>query len=212
MRPATIHSADPKSNGAGGSNPRRLRLQSRAFHVARDRANRAAVRLLPPCTALLCCVAFAGPARAYEDQLTLGFGAGYAHAAASSLPRNGVLFDVSASTGLGPVWSLRGRASYAVHPAARPLHVTLLDAEVLYLIDVLEIVPYFGVGAGATGRVRDGVLGVDATVHAVIGLDYLLSRALTLELDARPYLLMTELDGAPVYFGVTAGVVWMFDS
>jgi hypothetical protein len=169
------------------------------------------VRLLPPCAALLSCLAFACPVRAYEDQFTLGLGAGYAHAASSALSRNGALFDLSASTGLGPVWSLRGRASYAIHPDSQPLHVTLLDAEVLYLIDVLEIVPYFGLGAGAAGRVFGDDLDVDATVHAVVGLDYLISRALTLELDARPYLLVTELDGAPFYFGVTAGVVWMLD-
>jgi len=168
------------------------------------------VRLLPPCAALLS-LAFAIPARAYEDQLTLGVGAGHAHAASDTLPRNGALFDVSVSTGLGPVWSLRGRASYALHPDAEPMHVALVDAEVLYLIDVLELVPYFGIGTGAAGRVRGGELDVDPTVHVVVGLDYLISRALTLELDARPYLLVTELVRAPVYFGVTAGVVWMFD-
>ena len=92
------------------------------------------------------------------------------------------------------------------------MHVALVDAELLYLIDVLELVPYFGLGAGAAGRVWSGVVDVDPTAHAVIGLDYLISRALTLELDARPYLLLTELERAPFYFGVTVGVVWMFDA
>jgi hypothetical protein len=169
------------------------------------------VRFLPTCAALLC-LAVAIPARAYEDQLTLGVGAGYAHASSDALPRNGALFDVSASAGLGAVWSLRGRASYALHPDAEPMHVALIDAELLYLIDVLELVPYFGLGAGAAGRVWSGVVDVDPTAHAVIGLDYLISRALTLELDARPYLLLTEFERAPFYFGVTVGVVWMFDA
>jgi hypothetical protein len=173
------------------------------------------MRLLPTCAALLY-LAVAVPARAYEDQLTLGVGAGYAHAASDAVPRDGALFDVSASTGLGAVWSLRGRASYAFHPEAEPMHVALVDAELLYLIDVLELVPYFGLGAGAAGRVGSGVgsgeVDVDPTAHAVIGLDYLMSRALTLELDARPYLLLTELERSPFYFGITAGVVWMFDA
>jgi hypothetical protein len=175
------------------------------------------VRLLSPCVALLC-FAFPFPAHAYEDQLTLGVGAGYAHAASSGLPRHGAVFDLSASAGLGPVWSVRGRASYALHPHDRPLHVMLLDVEALYLVDVLEVVPYFGAGAGGLGRARpdnrasaDG-FDVGATAHLVLGLDYLVSRALTFELEARPYLIVTEIDRDPFYLAITASVVWMFDN
>jgi hypothetical protein len=168
------------------------------------------VRLLPPCAALLC-IAFAAKARAYEDQLTVGFGAGYAHAASSALPRHGALFDLSVSAGLGPAWSVRGRGSYALHPQQSPMHVGLLDAELLYLVDVVELVPYFGIGAGGMARARSSDFEVDATAHLVVGLDYLLSRAVTLELDARPYLIAAEIDSDPFYFAVTAGVVWMID-
>jgi hypothetical protein len=46
----------------------------------------------------------------------------------------------------------------------------------------------------------------------VVGLDYLISRELTFELEARPYLLLTELDRDPFYGAVSASVVFMFDS
>jgi hypothetical protein len=184
------------------------------------------VRVLPPCAALdgiapalrggvmsvLLCIALATPARAYEDQLTVGAGAGYAHAASSALPRHGVIFDLSASAGLGPAWSVRGRASYALHPGDHPLHAMLLGGDLLYLVDVVELVPYFGAGVGGIARAYRDDLQLDAAAQLVLGLDYLISRALTFELEARPYLIVTELDGDPFYGAVSASMVFMFDS
>jgi hypothetical protein len=184
------------------------------------------VRLLPPCaltggiapalrggaTAAMLCIAVAAPARAYEDQLTVGAGAGYAYAASSALPRSGVIFDLSASAGLGPAWSVRARASYALHPDDQPLHAMLLGGDLLYLIDVVELVPYFGAGASGVGRAYRDEFELDAAAQLVVGLDYLISRELTFELEARPYLLLTELDRDPFYGAVSASVVFMFDS
>jgi hypothetical protein len=157
-------------------------------------------------------LALATPARAYEDQLTVGAGAGYAHAASSGLPRHGVIFDLSASVGLSPVWSVRARASYALHPADRPLHAMLLGGDLLYLVDVVELVPYFGAGAGGIARAYSDDFQLDATLQLVLGLGYLISRELTFELEARPYLIVTELDGDPFYGAVSASLVFMFDS
>jgi hypothetical protein len=184
------------------------------------------VRILPPCAALggitpalrggvmtmLSFLALATPARAYEDQLTAGAGAGYAHAASSGFPRHGVIFDLSASAGLGPVWSVRARASYGLHPGDRPLHAMLLGADLLYLVDVVEVVPYFGAGASGIARAYRDDLQLDAAAQLVIGFGYLISRELTFELEARPYLIATELDGDPFYGAVSASVVFMFDS
>ena len=152
-------------------------------------------------------------ARAYEDQITLGVGAGYAHAASDLVPRNGAVFDLSASTGLDPEWSLRGQASYALHPDAEPLHVIGLGGELLYLVDVLEVVPYFGVGTGGLCSLRgDADPQIDAELHLALGLDYLLSRSLALELDARPYFIMSELDRDPFYFTVSLALIFIFDA
>ena len=168
------------------------------------------VRVLPLGVALLG-VALAAPARAYEDQLTAGIGAGYAYASGRTVPRHGALLDLTASVGLGPVWALRAHASYALHPSDRPLHAGLLGADVLYLIDVLEFVPYFGAGGSGVARARGDDLDLDLGVQLVVGVDYLISRELTLELEARPYLLLSDLDGAPFYGTVGAAVVFMFD-
>ena len=169
----------------------------------------ARVRIGLACAALLC--SLASPARAYEDQFTLGIGAGYAHAVSESLPRHGALLDVAGSIGLGAVWSARARATYALHPADEPLHVVLLGGELLYLIDVVELVPYFGLGAAGIGRSLAGDTQVDAAAELVLGIDYLVSREITLGLEARPHLLLTELDRDPLYLALSAAVIWMFD-
>jgi hypothetical protein len=162
--------------------------------------------------ALLLCWAPAAVARAYEDQLTLGLGAGYAYAASSSQPQNGALFDLSSSVGLSAVLTVRARLSYAFHPAARPLHAGLAGAELLYMVDVVELVPYFGAGLDAVGRAREPAsLEVDGAVHLVAGLDYLLSRTLALGIDLRPLFLLTALHRDPLYVAVTASVTWLFD-
>jgi hypothetical protein len=161
---------------------------------------------------LLLCWAPASAARAYEDQFTLGLGAGYAYAPSSSQPQNGALFDLSSSVGLSAVLSLRARLSYAFHPAQQPLHAGLVGAELLYLVDVVQLVPYFGVGVDAVGRARSPEpLGVDGALNLVAGLDYLVSRKLALGIDLRPVLLLTALHRDPVYMAITANATWLFD-
>jgi hypothetical protein len=160
---------------------------------------------------LTCLWVPAGVAHAYEDQLTLGLGAGYAHTVSSSLPRHGLLLDLSGSVGLSSALALRGRLSYAVHPADRPLHAGLAGAELLYLIDVVEVVPYFGAGLDAVTRAHAGNTDFDAAGHLVAGLDYLITRGLALELDLRSHLLFTAWRRDPVYLAATLGAIWMLD-
>jgi hypothetical protein len=149
-------------------------------------------------------------AHAYEDQITLGVGLGYANAVSDSLPQHGALLDVSSSIGLSNVWSIRGRLSYAVHPDDSPLQVGLIGAELLYLIDVVEVVPYFGIGVDGVGRVRHRDLSTDVASHVVVGIDYLASRGITLGLDVRALALWTALEHDPLYIAATASVIWMF--
>lgn len=161
------------------------------------------------CALLLCCLA--RTARAYEDQWTLAAGAGYAPAATDRGLEHGVLVDASASAGLSATWALRGRLSYGIHPRDPAQHAAIAAAELLYVVDVLELVPYAGAGAGGVLRVREGDTHLSPAVHLVLGVDYLLSRSIALELDARAHLLLDVLPSDPVYAAVTVGVVWLLD-
>lgn len=151
-------------------------------------------------------------ARAYEDQWTLGVGLGYAHAFPHDAPHPGALAELSASLGLDPVWSVRARLSAAFHPDDdHALYRGMGGGELLYMIDVLELVPSFGLGVDAMASRSAGATRGDFALHAVLGLDYLLSRTLTLGFDVRPYLLATRLKDEPLYLAISASLVWMFD-
>ncbi|HMI91941.1 MAG TPA: hypothetical protein VK509_11285, partial [Polyangiales bacterium] len=153
----------------------------------------------------------ASPAQAYEDQFTLGLGLGYAHAFPSGAPHPGALTELSASTGLDPTWTARARLAAAWHPSERALYRGIAGAELLYMIDVLELVPSLGLGLdGMVTRLPPASddaaaeLRGDLAAHAVLGLDYLLSRELSLGLDVRPHLLITALDDEPLYLTISA--------
>jgi hypothetical protein len=156
------------------------------------------------------------PAAAYEDQLTLEAGLGYAHATdADADTQAGLPFSLAASIGLDDVWTVKALGSYALHPAvAGTRHVVLAGAELVYVIDVLELVPYFGAGLDVFAAWRAPTQDLDAAAHLVFGADYLLTRRLFVGLEIRPYLLLTRLghdDGrTPLYVTALAriGVSW----
>jgi hypothetical protein len=162
--------------------------------------------LLPLCAA--------APVRAYEDQLTLGVALGYAHATERALPHPGASAGIEASLGLGVAWSLRAAASYSLHPGDVSLHHAALGVELVYIIDVLEFVPYAGVGIDGLGRwtsAPHAALEADFGVHPVVGVDWLVSRELGVGLCARPIVALTELEHAPVYLSVTLNATWHLD-
>ena len=153
-----------------------------------------------------------GRALAYEDQITLGLGVGYAHAISPAYGHApGVITDLSASVGLSQAWTLRGRLAYAAHPEAPALHAVLGAGELLYLVDIVEFVPYAGLGLGVFG----GTWGADAAIvpaaHVVGGCDYLLTRALALEIDLRAVLWPASLEGDRAYFAAVLSGVLMLD-
>jgi len=153
-------------------------------------------------------------ARAYEDQLTLGAGLGYAYRA-SDTAQHGPALSLDASLGLGPSWSTRAWLGYSFHPGSRPQSRASVGAELFYLFDVLAVVPY--VGAGLDGLVRvdhephasASSTRFDVGVYPVIGVDWLLSRELIAGLVARPSLVLTDLAHEPLYLTVmlTASLV-----
>ena len=155
------------------------------------------------------------PGHAYEEQWSLELDAGYARALpGDEAPADGVQLGLTAGYGPNDVMTLRLRGSYAVHPAADPLHVAQLAVEAVYLLDVLTWVPYFGGGVGAAVSARDGRERVDLTLLAVVGLDYLVRRDLLVGVEARGALLPTGFSEdafEPGLFSVSLKVGWLFD-
>jgi hypothetical protein len=155
------------------------------------------------------------PARAYEDQASVDAEVAYVHAFSKEFsPRNGVAVGAGASLGLSNVLSLRGQLMWAFHPSRDPLvSFGWVSAELVYLIDVLEVVPYFGAGVDFAALVRSGAdAELNAGLHPVIGFDYLVSRELTLGLQVRPVFLLTAIDTMPVYLQVGVTLSYLFDT
>jgi hypothetical protein len=152
-------------------------------------------------------------AAAYEDQLTLGVDTGYALAAMNG-PSHGVAVGLNSSVGLGDMFSLRGRLGYAHHPHGEGMHVAAAGAEVIYLIDVLEWVPYFGLGVDGFAFIQGGDHRFDLGFHAVVGIEWLASRDWLIGLDLRPFVLPLAFGDAPldpVYFTATLRFSFIFD-
>ena len=82
--------------------------------------------------------------------------------------------------------------------------------EVIYLVDVYELVPYLGLGVDALVTLQDSVVLADFAGHAVIGLDFVLARDLVFGIVVRPALVFTDWDRAPVWLEAGARLEWLF--
>jgi len=147
-------------------------------------------------SALALCLATPAVAWAYEDQATLGVDLGWlgAPSAEAGVPRNGASLGLSGTLGLGDSWSVGARVGYALHPADPSLHSGVAGLELIYLVDVLRLVPSLGLGVDGFFSLRDGEVGADLAVHALLRLDYLFSRRLLFGADFRIYALPFALD------------------
>lgn len=125
-------------------------------------------------------------ARAYEDQVTLGFDAGMLYLGDLD-PAAGPTVGISVGYGLGDAWALSARIGYGLLPSGGDsIHAMTVHAEVVYIIDILQFVPFFGLGLDGT-LVAGGVSPTgNVGVHALVGVDYLVSRTLAVGLDVRP--------------------------
>jgi hypothetical protein len=163
--------------------------------------------------AALLCWAPPSPTHAYEDQLTVGLDTGYALAMMNGAS-HGIAVGLNASVGLGDLFSLRGRVGYGHHPHGAGLHAGSAGAEVIYLLDVLEWVPYFGLGADGFVFASGGDHRFDLGLHAVVGIEWLASRDWLIGLDIRPFVLPLAFRDAPldpVYFTTTLRFSFIFD-
>ena len=145
----------------------------------------------------LCAAACLVPTRAvaYEDAWLLEAGLGGTAMEPDLLGPSeqgllGAALSLGAARGLDDAWSVRLRAEWTpLFQGAGPLLETgAIGLDFLYAIDLLEVVPYAGLGAGAmllTASTGDARL--LPTVRLALGLDWLLgwSHVLGLEVVAR---------------------------
>ena len=143
--------------------------------------------------AATCALLASRTAQAYEEQLSLDLGLGYSLLAGPEHPlRQGGAAEIGAAMGLSASTVLRANAGYAALVRAQDVqHLGRFRLEALYLLDVLQVVPFCGLGAtvssapDSTARVP-----LRAGPHLVLGVDYLLSRRWIAGLDLRSALMV----------------------
>lgn len=161
--------------------------------------------------ALFTALACAAPAHAYEDKIALGLGAGYAAWPGIAAP-HGAALDAQAGLGLSQAWQLRAGATYAVHPSdGGALHTAGLRGELVYLVDIVELVPFAGLGVSGLAAFHPGRDALEPAVHVVAGAAYWLSFDWLLELGVRAHLLPGELEREPLYLVSTLSLVLALD-
>lgn len=144
------------------------------------------------------------PAAAYEDQLALSLDLGYGAAPLTDdLPAHGFATGLAAQIGLNDMFALGLRAGHAFHPGETPAHILTVGLEAVYVVDILEVVPFFGLGVDFFGTVQDGFR-PSFGVHGILGLDWLFARSWAVGLDVRPYWLPLdrELTVDPFYLQI----------
>lgn len=169
----------------------------------------------------LCAAIFAwlvpSPARAYEDRITagplLGVGVSSENALGSEL---GVVAGVTASVGLDDVWNVRLTAANGLHPGPDLVDVAFGSLELLYTVDIVEWVPFFGGGVDGVFVFADGSSIGEAGFHGTVGIDRWLTRTCLLGLDVRGIVLPFLENGPglavdPVYVTATIRAEWVFD-
>jgi hypothetical protein len=165
----------------------------------------------------------ASEAKAYDRQITLGPTAGWAFAPAleprppaTAAPDHGPVGGVDMTLGFGDTWGVGAYLAWAVHPAfdeGEPYHFGLAGVEGLYFLDILQVVPFFGLGIDVvpTYDANTDTWAADFAAHARASVDYLLSREVLIGADIRAYILPTALDLDPVYLTFQARLSFVFD-
>jgi hypothetical protein len=157
-----------------------------------------------------------GAAHAYDRQLTLDVAAGWGVAPVLEAPNHGPGGGIGASFGFDDAWGLGVYTGWFVHPpfnGGEAVHLGVFGVEGLYYLDILQVVPFFGLGIdvlpafdGATGE-----WSADFAAHVRASLDYLVSREVIIGIDIRPYVLFTSLSIDPVYITFLARFSYVLD-
>lgn len=150
---------------------------------------------------LLLLLAWSGPAAAYEGELIGDLELGYAHLAGDDPAGPGGSASAGLRYALTDAWNLVGGLGYCLHPEAAAdgatVHVGGLGAGVEWVFDVLQVVPWAGLGVeGLLFAATETELAV--AVQASAGLDYLLRRGLSVGLVGRARVVLSRLDEVPL--------------
>ena len=167
------------------------------------------------CAALLGVVCLPSTVSAYEDQVTLALEVGWAGIPDSStLPRNGVDVGLTAGFGITDAWGIQGVLSYNVFPDERRLQTGVAGLEAIYLLDIVRFVPIFGFGVDGMVSGRAGRTRGDFALHALLGVDYLISARWLVGADVRGYWVATNANSFldPFIVTVAARVGLRFDT
>jgi hypothetical protein len=182
-------------------------------------SRRRALSLTALAHALALALALAAPSRAhaYEDQLGVSLGAGYSLIpGGAALPEHGFVLQAGAGIGLGDVWELRFHGAWALQVADAPLHRVVVGAEIVYLVDILEWVPFLGIGISAPISIPTDASAIrgDFAVQGVVGLDWLPAREWAFGIEIRPYLNVTGMlraPGDPIWLTFVARAQYLFE-
>jgi len=164
-----------------------------------QRRRRAFWRIAAPLVALLAALGLqSGRAEAYEEQISADVALGYSGLAANDrLPGNLPAIDLGAAVGISDWLVVRTAFGYgALLGGGDMLHVGRGRLEVAYLLDILQWVPFFGVGGGLWALQGPSGLGLRPAGHLWFGVDYLATREWTVGLDTRTGLLWQRGDTA----------------
>jgi hypothetical protein len=122
----------------------------------------------------------------------------------------------SARFGLGDAWELRIDVAHAIHPEL--LHRLRTSAEIVYLVDILQVVPFVGLGTGATFSFvleaapdQPAYVRPDFELHVTAGFDVLLDRDWTVGLVVRPIFQLTSAEADLFYLTITARLSYLID-
>jgi hypothetical protein len=152
-------------------------------------------------------VSLPAPARAYEDQATLGFAVGYAGMPESdALPANAVDFALSAGGGIGDAWSIQGLLSHNLFLGEPNLHMSMAGLETVYALDIVRFVPLIGFGLDGILSVRDRQARGDFALHALLGVDFLINPRWLIGADVRGFWVATNAQSPLGAFIITAAL------
>lgn len=161
----------------------------------------------------LCCWAIPARVAAYEDQVGIAIDATYGRVVPNARRPDGLLLGVTGSLGLDDAWTARLRLGYGAHlptdANGETLQAGLASAELLYLVDILEWVPYFGIGADVITFHDSNSFALESGGHFSLGLDWLPTREWVFGADLRAITLLSLLDQQPFYFAFTLSAGWL---
>ena len=147
------------------------------------------------------------PARAYEDQATLGLAVGYAGMPQSdALPVNGLDFALSAGVGIGDAWSVQGLLSHNIYFGDGTLNLSMAGLETVYALDIVRFVPLLGFGLDGILTVRKRQARGDFALHALLGVDFLINPRWIIGADARGFWVATNSQSSLGPFIITAAL------